>query len=101
MGSVPAKSSQQTPLHIVSRVIAAIVGGYVAANLLSVCVSYLLPTSQASGVMTGMLLSFVIYTAVVIWVFAVKTTCQVWIGLLSLCVASTALIFVVLPAGLL
>lgn len=84
-------------LALSSRVFAAIIGGYVLAHLIAIVVSDLLmdsqvPNSQASGVMVGMQLSYLIYAAVVMWVFAVKKLREVWIGLLVSCLLCGALL---------
>ncbi len=86
---------------ILSRTIAAIIGGYVLANLCSILLSYLLPTSQADAVLTGMLFSFLIYAAVVIWLFAAKTTRQVWTGIVLSCLICTVLILFLGTEGVL
>ncbi|MEW5056228.1 MAG: hypothetical protein AB1Y25_01250 [Cycloclasticus sp.] len=86
---------------ILSRTIAAIIGGYVLANLCSILLSYLLPTSQADAVLTGMLFSFLIYAGVVIWVFAAKTTRQVWTGIVLSCLICTVLILFLGTEGVL
>jgi len=67
-----------TPL--VSRIVAAVFGGYALAALTSVaCVA--LPIARPQAVLTGMLASFVVYTAAVIWVFAVRSARRAWAGL--------------------
>ena len=65
---------------LVSRIVAAIGGGYVLAALFSVAV-LALPMARAQAVITGMLASFAIYTGAVIWVFAVRSAWRAWAGL--------------------
>lgn len=65
---------------LVSRIVAAIGGGYVLAALFSVAV-LALPMARAQAVITGMLASFAIYTCAVIWVFAVRSAWRAWAGL--------------------
>ncbi len=65
---------------LVSRIVAAIGGGYVLAALFSVAV-LALPMARAQAVITGMLASFAIYTGAVIWVFAVRSAWRAWGGL--------------------
>ncbi len=64
------------------RTIAAIGGGYAMASLAAIVCATLLPLDRAEAVVTGMLLSFAIYTGVVIWVFAAATALRAWIGML-------------------
>lgn len=65
---------------LVSRIVAALIGGYALAALSSVAV-LALPLSKPQAVLTGMLASFAIYTAVVVWVFAVRNALKAWAGL--------------------
>lgn len=65
---------------LVSRIVAALVGGYALAALFSVAV-LALPLSKPQAVLTGMLASFAIYAGAVIWVFAVRSALKAWAGL--------------------
>lgn len=66
---------------LVSRVVAAVLGGYALAALASVA-ALALPISKPQAVLTGMLASFAIYAGAVIWVFAVRSARRAWAGLL-------------------
>jgi hypothetical protein len=66
MSAALARVRRVAPL--VSRIVAAIVGGYALAALTSVA-ALALPIAAPQGVITGMLASFVVYTCVVIGVF--------------------------------
>lgn len=66
---------------LVSRIIAALFGGYALAALSSVAV-LALPMSKPQAVLTGMLASFLIYAGAVIWVFAVRSAAKAWAGLI-------------------
>ena len=70
---------------LVSRIVAALFGGYALAALSSVAV-LALPMSKPQAVLTGMLASFLIYAAAVIWVFAVRTALKAWLGLIIVAV---------------
>lgn len=65
---------------LISRIVAALFGGYALAALGSVAV-LALPASKPQAVLSGMLLSFIIYTCAVIWVFAVRSAWRAWAGL--------------------
>jgi hypothetical protein len=78
---------------IASRVLAAIVGGYALAALLSAVLALALPrisnASRADAVLISTLLSFVVYTVVALWVFCARTALRGWlwlflVGLISL-----------------
>ncbi len=66
---------------LLSRIVAALFGGYALAVLASVAV-LALPMSKPQAVLTGMLASFLIYAAAVVWVFAVRNAWRAWAGLL-------------------
>lgn len=67
---------------LVSRIVAALFGGYALAALVSVA-ALALPMSKSQAVLTGMLASFVIYAGAVIWVFAVRSAWRAWAGLMT------------------
>ena len=66
---------------LLSRIIAALLGGYGLAALSSVAV-LALPVSKPQAVIAGMLASFLVYAGAVIWVFAVRNAWRAWGGLL-------------------
>jgi|ACQI01.1.fsa_nt_gi hypothetical protein len=68
------------------RVIAAILGGFALTLTSSMLLSQLLAifiTERANASITAMLISFTIYTVIVMWVFTVESVKTVWIKLLS------------------
>jgi hypothetical protein len=71
---------------LISRIVAALLGGYALAALSSVAV-LALPMSKPQAVLTGMLASFAIYAGAVIWVFAVRSALKAWTGLIMVAVA--------------
>lgn len=92
MLSIPAPWSER--LGIVSRALAAIVGGYALAALCSVALALLLPLARSEAVTWGMLASFAVYAGAALWAFAASTAARAWGGLaLALAVAA-------LPAAL-
>jgi hypothetical protein len=70
---------------LISRIVAALFGGYALAALSSVAV-LALPMSRPQAVLTGMLASFLIYAGAVIWVFAVRSALKAWVGLIVVAV---------------
>jgi hypothetical protein len=70
---------------LISRIIAALFGGYVLAALSSVAV-LALPMSKPQAVLTGMLASFAVYTGAVVWVFAARSALKAWAGLIIVAV---------------
>lgn len=78
MSAVLVRARRHGPL--VSRIVAAIAGGYALGALASVA-ALALPMSAPQGVVTGMLVSFVFYTGAVIWVFLARSATRAWLGL--------------------
>jgi len=70
---------------LLSRIVAAVFGGYALAALTSVA-AVALPLRLTEAIFTGMLLSFIVYTLAVIWVFAVRSATRAWAGLLVVAV---------------
>lgn len=66
---------------IASRGIAAIVGGYGLAASATAWLALLLPLSRVDAVITATLLSFIVYTCAVLWVFAARNAWQAWLGI--------------------
>jgi len=69
-------------LTVTSRVLAAVLGGYVVAALASVSLSLWVPMARADAVVTGMMTSFLAYLGVVIWCFACRTAWRAWLGVI-------------------
>lgn len=68
-------------MPLVSRIVAAVFGGYALAALTSVA-TLALPMARSEAVFTGMVASFLVYAGAVIWVFAVRSATRAWVGLL-------------------
>lgn len=70
---------------IASRVLAAALGGYALAALLSSALALLLPrvsnASRADAVLIASLLSFAVYTVAALWVFHARSASRAWAGL--------------------
>ncbi len=81
---------------LVSRIVAAVLGGYALAALASVA-ALALPIDKPQAVLTGMLASFAIYAGAVIWVFAVRSALRAWAGLV---IAAVPLLLAAWHAGL-
>ncbi|MCP1499737.1 membrane-associated HD superfamily phosphohydrolase [Pseudomonas migulae] len=69
-------------MAVTSRVLAAVVGGYIVAALASVSLSLWVPMARADAVVTGMMTSFLAYLCAVIWCFACRSAWQAWLGLI-------------------
>lgn len=90
--SGPTTALASYRLAVASRAVAAIVGGYVLTALATFALAIFLPLARAEASMTATLLSFVIYTCAVIWVFATRTAWRAWAGIVVPAVLLGALI---------
>lgn len=70
------------PARIALLILAAIIGGYVFTSAAMIFFSAILPMSRTGGLVMTALLSFVVYCAAIIWVFAVRDVGRAWLGLL-------------------
>lgn len=84
--------------QLVARIVAAVFGGYfltlTSAMLLSQILD-ILGMDRINATITAILLSFAIYTAIVIWFFAISSVKKVWLNLLSLLVITGGLVLVI------
>lgn len=55
---------------VAKRILVAVLLGYILANTTGAAVAMALPGSKISGVVMGTLLTFVIWAAAILWVFA-------------------------------
>lgn len=69
-------------LAIISRVIAAVAGGYALATVLAIALAGIVPLPRVDAVATGILTGFAVYAAAVLWVFAARSATRAWLGLL-------------------
>ena len=83
--------------QVVSRVLAAVFGGYALISATTVLLALIWPLPQAQALLASTMLSFALYTGVIIWVFAVKKSRTVWLWLIVLTVVSALLSGLLLP----
>lgn len=69
-------------MMLLSRVLAAIVGGYALTSGVAVLLSSILPLPRGEAVQTAVLSAFITYTCAVIWVFSVQDVRRAWLGVL-------------------
>jgi hypothetical protein len=88
-------------MQVLSRTIAALVGGYALASAVTVACSVLLPGARADAVLTGMLSSFAVYLCAFLWAFSASSALRAWLGLalpaLALAGASTLVLWRSVP----
>lgn len=84
-------------LAIASRVLAAAVGGYVLTSLLVIVLALIWPIPQAQAVFAATMLSFLMYTVIIMWVFSVGQLRTVWLGMLAAIAIAGLLTWILLP----
>ena len=67
-------------LAVISRSLAALLGGYLLASMVSICVALLAPLPQVDATLTGLLVSFVFYLLAFLWCFACRSAWRAWLG---------------------
>lgn len=73
--------AQRAGLDVALRVTAAIFGGYVLTYAGTAALARLLPLARFDAVMLATLLSFTLYTGIVLWAFAAPSMRCVWLGI--------------------
>ncbi|MEM1176966.1 MAG: hypothetical protein AAGM22_01375 [Acidobacteriota bacterium] len=78
------KTSRSGRWHVASRVIAALIPGFLVTNTTGILLSFLIPgVDKLTAIATATVLSYVIYTAIILWIFSVERLRTVWLGLLG------------------
>jgi hypothetical protein len=80
--NIRADADAQTRLNVLSRTVAGVVAGYGMSALLAACLAVMLPGDKAEAVLTGTLISFLVYTAAIIWAYAAASHWRAWVGVL-------------------
>ena len=57
-------------------------GGYAVANVAAVGLANVLPLPRADAVLAGILATYLLYGAAVVWCFGTRTVRQAWLGIL-------------------
>lgn len=84
--TAPAKAKAgadaQTRLDVLSRTLAGVLAGYGMSALCAACLAVCLPGEKADAALTGTLVSFLVYTAAIIWAYAAASHWRAWVGVL-------------------
>jgi hypothetical protein len=79
---MPSSIPAHPGLVVLSRLAAAVLGGYALAAAAAVFFGAVLPSTRADAVLAGMQFSFAVHTLAVIWAFSPVSPARVWAGLL-------------------
>lgn len=88
-------------LQVLSRIVAATVGGYALAAAATVLLTVLWPLPRSQAVLAANMLSFVWYTIAVMWVFSTKSATRAWVGMVLPTALIAVLSVLLMPAGVL
>lgn len=78
----PIDSPPGPALRFLSRITAAIFGGYALTSAVVIFLGAILPLPRSQAILAASLASFAVYTAAIVWVFAVQDNRRAWLGLL-------------------
>lgn len=83
---------------VISRTLAAVLGGYLLANVFGILFSWMW-SNRADGVVAGIMVSFIVYTVAVMWVFYARKAWLAWAGLLLPSLLGGMVIYLFLPVS--
>lgn len=87
----PTDSTHGRGRTLLSRSAAAIFGGYALTSAAVIFLGAVLPLPKSQAILAASLASFAVYTAAIVWVFAVQDNRRAWLGLLLPAVVLTLL----------
>lgn len=73
-------TTSSRPWPVISRLLAAVLGGYLFTYCFTAALARLLPGERADAVLVSTLLSFALYTVFILWAFAVHSLRKLVLG---------------------
>ena len=64
-----------------SRIVAALIGGYLLTYAFTAALARLLPMDKVDALVVATLPSFLVYTLVILWAFACRNAWRAWAGM--------------------
>ncbi|MDS9991192.1 DUF3649 domain-containing protein [Xanthomonas sp. A2111] len=80
----PARRALPPWLAVLSRTMAAIVGGYALAAATAALLPLLWPSLRAQAVLSGMMLGILVCACTALWAFAARSAGRAWLGIAAL-----------------
>lgn len=77
-------------INVITRVLVGLIGGFVLTNLVAILISNM--SNDIDGIVAGMMLSFIVYTAIVMFVFSTKTALRAMLYVVFACVVAFGVI---------
>lgn len=68
-------------LGVLSRSLAALLGGYAFAASASMLLALALPMPRAQATLTGLLAGIALYAVAAMWAFAARSAARAWLGI--------------------
>ena len=88
--------SNRVFISVLTRALVALFGGFILANLVAILITYMLAGNPVNvtvdGIVAGMMLSFFVYAAVVMFVFSTKSALSATLYVTSSCLVSFGVI---------
>jgi len=82
--ATPARRPLPPWLGVLSRSLAAILGGYALAAATSALLPLLWPALRAQAVLSVMMLGILVCACTALWAFATRSAARAWLGILGL-----------------
>lgn len=73
-------TTSSRPWPVISRLLAAVLGGYLFSYCFTAALARLLPIERPDAALISTLLSFALYTAFILWAFAVHSLRKLTLG---------------------
>jgi hypothetical protein len=77
----PSMKSKSPAWPTLSRVVAALIGGYLFTYAFTAALARLLPMDKVDALVVASLPSFLIYTLAILWAFACRNAWRAWAGM--------------------
>lgn len=72
------KTTMPAWLPVFSRTLAALLGGYLFTYAFTAALAQLLPLKRVDALVISSLLSFAVYTSMILWAFMARTAFRAW-----------------------
>ncbi|MBE7373386.1 iron transporter [Pseudomonas lopnurensis] len=69
------------PWPVISRILAAVLGGYLFTYAFTAALARLLPLAKVDALVVATLASFLVYTLAILWAFGCRSARRAWAGL--------------------
>lgn len=84
---------------VISRVCASLIGGYIAASLVSMLIARFLPLPASSATTIGMLCVPFLYLVTILWAFSARSPSQGWLGIGGVSAFAAAMVWASISIG--